>query len=95
MIVDNPNTSGIRGRDMQTSVHVGRSVLQGFLNLNEQVALVQADLARAFGLVSYYFRFALLEHINVALIILNGVRFSYKNCRSLDYQRRAQFTNCH
>lgn len=79
-LVGEHQTCGIRGRAIQTNVHIARSVLECVTNSSEQIAMVQVDLAKAFDRVSHHVLFKILSHIGVGDILLQGVQMSYSNC---------------
>lgn len=79
-VIGGRQTCGIKSRTIQTNVHVAHSVLHTSADSGGQVALVEVDLAKAFGRVNPEILFALFEHVNVGRTILDGVRLCYRNC---------------
>lgn len=79
-LVGDHQTCGIRGRAIQTNVHIARSVLECVADSSDQIAMLQVDLAKAFDRVCHNVLFKILSHIGVGDIIFQGVRMSYNNC---------------
>lgn len=79
-IVGPHQTCGIKGRSIQTNIHVARSILECVDALGGQVAVLQLDLEKAFDRVNHKILFEILEHVNVGSIILEGVKMSYSDC---------------
>lgn len=73
-------TCGIKGRTILTNIHTARSVLECCDAMQSQVAMLQIDLEKAFDKVPHDVLMAVLEHVNVGSVILEGVRMAYNNC---------------
>lgn len=78
-LIGEHQTCGIRERNIQTNIHVARSVIDSVSDEQDQVAIVQLDLSKAFDRVSHSFLFKLLSHANVGTMLLEGIRLCYKN----------------
>lgn len=68
-------TCGLRERNFQTNIHVARSAVDSVSDEQDQVAIVQLDLFKAFDRVSHSFLLKLLSHANVGTVLLEGIRF--------------------
>lgn len=79
-LVGDHQTCGIKGRSIQANVHIARSILESVSLDLSQVAMLQIDLDKAFDRVQHSFLFAVLSHVKVGHIILEGVRMAYKGC---------------
>lgn len=79
-IVGDTQTCGIKGRSIQTNIHVARSILEICTDEQRHVAVLQIDLAKAFDKVQHSFLFAVLSHVGVGSVIFEGVRMAYKGC---------------
>lgn len=79
-VVGEHQTCGIRGRAIQSNIHVARSVLDCVSGRGDQVAMLQIDLEKAFDRVQHDVLFKILAHVGVGKIILQGVKMSYTNC---------------
>lgn len=79
-IVGPHQTCGIKGRSIVTNIHTARSVLECCDSTQGSLAMLQVDLEKAFDQVSHELLIAMLEHINVGAVILQGVRMAYSGC---------------
>lgn len=79
-LIGEHQTCGIKGRSIQTNVHVARSVLDFCTDKESQVAIIQIDLQKAFDRVDHEFLFDILSHVGVGKIILEAVKMSYTGC---------------
>lgn len=80
IIVGPHQTCGIKGRSIVTNIHKARSVLESCDVMHTGVAMLQVDLDKAFDRVPHDGLMAVLEHINIGSVILEGVRMAYNKC---------------
>lgn len=80
LLIGPHQTCGLKGRSIQTNLHLVRTALQYCSSHCDHFALLQIDLAKAFDRVNHTFLFKLLEHANVGSVVYNGVRMCYTNC---------------
>lgn len=73
-------TCGIKGRTINTNIHVTRSILECCDEWQERIAMLQLDLEKAFDRVVHSILFKILEHVNVGSVILEGIKLCYKDC---------------
>lgn len=78
-LIGEHQSCGIKGRSIQTNIHVARSILETSEE-NGQVAMIQLDFEKAFDRVRHDVLERILLHVNVGQIILNGVIMAYKGC---------------
>lgn len=79
-LVGEHQTCGIRGRCIQTNIHVARSVIECVSESADQVALVQIDLSKAFHRVCHSFLFKLLRRRKLGDILFEGIQLCYRSC---------------
>lgn len=79
-LVGEHQTCGIRGRSIQTNIHVARTILESSSAERSPVAMLQIDLAKAFDKVYHDVLWEVLERANVGKIIIEGVKMAYKGC---------------
>lgn len=80
ILVGPHQTCGIKGRTINTNVHVARSVLESCDVFGSKVAMLQLDLEKAFDRVNHDILFLILEYVNVGSVILDGVKMAYREC---------------
>lgn len=76
-LVGEHQTCGIKGRNIQTNIHVARSVFELCQHSARQVAFLQVDLEKAFDRVSHAFLFSLLQHLRLGDVLLRGIALCY------------------
>lgn len=80
-LVGDHQTCGIKGRSIQTNIHVARSILENTMDDN-QVAMIQLDFEKAFDRVRHDVLERILSHVNVGDIILKGFCMAYSGCKT-------------
>lgn len=73
-------TCGLKGRSIQTNIHIARTVLEHSSHSYDQLAILQVDLAKAFDRVRHSFVFSLLDHANIGSTIFKGIKLCYSDC---------------
>lgn len=68
-IVGEHQTCGIKGRTIQSNIHIARSVLECCSDEMEQVAMLQIDLEKAFDRVNHDVLWQVLTHVGVGKVI--------------------------
>lgn len=77
MIVRDHQIHSIKGRNIQTNIHIIRAVLKICQRTHEPAALLQLDPAKAFDRVEHSFLFALIRHLQAGENIERGVKLLY------------------
>lgn len=77
LIVGDHQTCSIKGRNIQTNLHIVRSILEICQQTHEAAAILQLDLAKAFDKVQHSFLFSLLRHIQVGENVERGIKLCY------------------
>lgn len=80
VLVGEHQTCGIKGRSIQTNVHIARSLLEHCCQVGGQMAMLQNDLEKAFDRVNYEVLFRILSCVNVGQLLLQGIRMAYTGC---------------
>lgn len=78
-VVGHHQTYGFRGRSITANTHTMRVVCETAIALQQPIAVLQVDLAKAFDRVSHSFLFALLEACGIGKTLLEYVKLCYKN----------------
>lgn len=77
-LVGEHQTCAIKGRSIQTNIHVVRTVLDWCREMHDQVALIQLDLAKAFDRVDHDFLFRLLVKVNLGIQFVHRIKLCYE-----------------
>lgn len=72
---------GIRGRSIDTNIHIARSKLECVSEERGQVELVQIDLANVLDRVRHVL-FSVLEHVGIVDILPKGIKLCYNKFKT-------------
>lgn len=73
-------TCGIKGRTIYTNIHTARTILECCDMTQDNIAMIQLDLQKAFDRVNHDILQLLLEHCNVGSVIKEGIKMVYEEC---------------
>lgn len=76
-LVGDHQTCSIKGRNIQTNLHIVRSIIEICQRTQESVAILQLDLAKAFDQVQHSFLFDVLAHMQVGENVMRGIKLCY------------------
>lgn len=78
-LVGQHQTCAIKGRSIQTNIHVLRTILDDSRTGGNQVAALQVDLAKAFDRVNHTFLFTVLQEMGIGQSFLDRVKLCYNS----------------
>lgn len=79
-LVGDHQTCGIKGRAIQTNIHVARTILENSPAEGSQIAMIHIDLEKAFDRVCHRVLWEVLNKANVGNIVFEGVKMAYSGC---------------